>query len=243
MTPAVSEEMVERLAMVRPRVESRYREVHGDDMSETDWLVFEDLYAAALSAALPLPVEGPSAVAVKTLTKALAIAHDRIAALDGVNNDDLVAILDAAYHLSTLAPSAAAECASEGCGRPSAVHFIRGGIGSYYCHECYQSIFRNEQERLALTSPSAEAAQPVADRQTFDEWADQFQAPDTWIAFAREAWNAAQPQGELREALDALAWVETWVSNPVGSYSVQALDGLFAMTRDRLAALAGRTAG
>lgn len=41
-----------------------------------------------------------------------------------------------------------------------------------------------------------------------------------------------------RDELQAFAdWVETWVSNPVGSYSVHALDGLFAMTRDKLAAL------
>jgi anti-sigma factor RsiW len=38
----------------------------------------------------------------------------------------------------------------------------------------------------------------------------------------------------LRQVVD---WVDTWVSNPVGSYSVAALDGLFAMTRDRIAAL------
>ncbi len=40
-----------------------------------------------------------------------------------------------------------------------------------------------------------------------------------------------------REAEDILDWVETWVSNPVGSYSVYALDGLFAMTRDKINAL------
>ena len=41
----------------------------------------------------------------------------------------------------------------------------------------------------------------------------------------------------------ALAWVDTWVSNPSGSYSVEALNGLFGMTRDRLAALAGEKHG
>lgn len=41
----------------------------------------------------------------------------------------------------------------------------------------------------------------------------------------------------LREAREAIQWVETWVSNPVGSYSVHALDGLFGMTRDKIAAL------
>ena len=36
---------------------------------------------------------------------------------------------------------------------------------------------------------------------------------------------------------EVLKWVETWVNNPVGAYSVQALDGLFSMTRERIAAL------
>jgi hypothetical protein len=37
---------------------------------------------------------------------------------------------------------------------------------------------------------------------------------------------------------DFAAWVATWVSSPVTAYSVSALDGLFSMARDRLAALA-----
>lgn len=43
------------------------------------------------------------------------------------------------------------------------------------------------------------------------------------------------------EALrDFVAWVDTWVSNPVGAYSVDALNGLFGMARDRIAALAAK---
>ena len=37
---------------------------------------------------------------------------------------------------------------------------------------------------------------------------------------------------------DFVRWVDSWVSNPVSSYSVNALDGLFGMTRDKIAALA-----
>lgn len=37
--------------------------------------------------------------------------------------------------------------------------------------------------------------------------------------------------------LDLIQWIETWVSNPAGAYSTAALDGLFGMTRDRIAAL------
>lgn len=44
-------------------------------------------------------------------------------------------------------------------------------------------------------------------------------------------------QAEMERLRDFARWVDTWVSNPVGSYSVSALDGLFGMTRDRLAAL------
>jgi hypothetical protein len=31
-------------------------------------------------------------------------------------------------------------CATEGCGRKASVHFIRGDIGSYYCHDCYLKV-------------------------------------------------------------------------------------------------------
>lgn len=40
------------------------------------------------------------------------------------------------------------------------------------------------------------------------------------------------------QLMDFVSWIDCWVSNPVGSYSVSALDGLFDMTRDRIAALA-----
>jgi hypothetical protein len=32
------------------------------------------------------------------------------------------------------------ECATEGCNRPSTVHFVRGGIGSDYCGPCYLRV-------------------------------------------------------------------------------------------------------
>ena len=31
-------------------------------------------------------------------------------------------------------------CATEGCGNFATVHFIRGGIGSLYCQECYLKV-------------------------------------------------------------------------------------------------------
>ncbi len=50
-----------------------------------------------------------------------------------------------------------------------------------------------------------------------------------------EARQAAESQ--LKTARKVLDWVESWVSNPVGGYSVHALDGLFGMTRDKIATL------
>lgn len=39
-----------------------------------------------------------------------------------------------------LEPHVQWECASEGCGKPATVHFVRGDVGSYYCRECYMRI-------------------------------------------------------------------------------------------------------
>jgi hypothetical protein len=47
---------------------------------------------------------------------------------------------------------------------------------------------------------------------------------------------------ELRQLRAFRDWVESWVSNPVGAYSVSALDGLFGMTRDKIAAIRTLTA-
>jgi hypothetical protein len=42
---------------------------------------------------------------------------------------------------------------------------------------------------------------------------------------------------DVKKLRDFAMWVDTWVSNPAASYSTAALDGLFGMTRDRIAAL------
>lgn len=36
---------------------------------------------------------------------------------------------------------------------------------------------------------------------------------------------------------EIITWVDCWVSNPASSYSIMALDGLFGMTRDKIAAI------
>lgn len=46
-------------------------------------------------------------------------------------------------------------------------------------------------------------------------------------------------QAEVQQLSGFTDWVETWVSNSAGSYSSDALDGLFGMARDRIAALRG----
>jgi hypothetical protein len=42
---------------------------------------------------------------------------------------------------------------------------------------------------------------------------------------------------DVKKLRDFANWVEAWVSHPASSYSVSALDGLFGMTRDRIAFL------
>lgn len=60
-------------------------------------------------------------------------------------------------------PEAVDICASEGCGNPAAVHFIRGDVGSYYCKDCYRRIHAMETERLAaLASQNAVEGEAVA---------------------------------------------------------------------------------
>ena len=41
----------------------------------------------------------------------------------------------------------------------------------------------------------------------------------------------------IRDLKSVVDWVDSWVSNPVGSYSVYSLDGLFRMTREKIADL------
>lgn len=47
-------------------------------------------------------------------------------------------------------------CASEGCGRRSVVHFVRGGIGTYFCGDCYLRVHRLEQGRLSARALTQE---------------------------------------------------------------------------------------
>jgi hypothetical protein len=44
-------------------------------------------------------------------------------------------------------------------------------------------------------------------------------------------------ENEITRLRTFVGWVDSWVSNPVGSYSTVGLEGLFALTRDKLAEL------
>lgn len=53
-----------------------------------------------------------------------------------------------------------------------------------------------------------------------------------------EAVNShATLKSRIEELERVVGWVESWVENPVGAYSVYALDGLFRTTREKIAAL------
>jgi hypothetical protein len=55
--------------------------------------------------------------------------------------------------------------------------------------------------------------------------------------WAREKEARHEREAEIERLREFVSWVDAWVSNPVRAYSVSALDGLFGMTRDRIAAL------
>ena len=44
-------------------------------------------------------------------------------------------------------------------------------------------------------------------------------------------------EAEIERLRSIIDFVDSWVSNPVGAYSVDALNGLFSMTRDRINAI------
>lgn len=75
-------------------------------------------------------------------------------------------------------------------------------------------------------------------KQSSDELSDQLRRGE-------QAEKAVQAMLELERSLrihiarqqQVIDWVDGWVSNPVGAYSVSALAGLFAMTRDKINSL------
>lgn len=83
-------------------------------------------------------------LARKHLQDKLAVAAATIASLKEENARLVKALAFADEHSAKiealLEPHIKWECASEGCDKPATVHFERGGVGSYYCRECYMRI-------------------------------------------------------------------------------------------------------
>ena len=52
-----------------------------------------------------------------------------------------------------------------------------------------------------------------------------------------EPWLLREAADEIKRLRAVIGWVDAWVSNEVNSYSIYALDGLFRMTREKIAAL------
>lgn len=47
----------------------------------------------------------------------------------------------------------------------------------------------------------------------------------------------AEARAQVEKQRSCIDWISTWVNQPVGAFSVAALDGLFGMARDRIASL------
>lgn len=56
-------------------------------------------------------------------------------------------------------------------------------------------------------------------------------------AYHESVMAGSEAAAEIKRLRAFVDWVDSWVSNPVTSYSVYALDGLFGLTRHKLAAL------
>lgn len=81
-----------------------------------------------------------------------------------------------------------------------------------------------------LTEEAKAALEPTMERYApsgYDPASD-----DMTIPFAIEL---VEKDAEIRVLRDFVDWVETWTSSPIGSFSVSGLDGLFGMTRDKIA--------
>jgi len=105
----------------------------------------------ALQAVQPVPVVAEDAHQFKNFHRLLCerfgYCHD-----EKDWRRDQVSLIE---HIAALTAAASAEpvddgfqgfvphgsyCATEGCGNFATVHFIRGGVGSFYCQECYRKV-------------------------------------------------------------------------------------------------------
>lgn len=61
--------------------------------------------------------------------------------------------------------------------------------------------------------------------------------PEGWRPLDKEHCSECY-EGQIERLRSVVSWVDSWVSNPVGAYSVAALDGLFSQAREKIASLA-----
>lgn len=66
---------------------------------------------------------------------------------------------------------------------------------------------------------------------------DMLKAADEIEKLRARALKAEDLIEELDQFRSFVYWIETWVSQPASAFSTDALEGLFGMTRDRIAAL------
>ena len=142
-----------------------------------DW-VYDARAALAASRAAPDCQQPDLVTADRVLALANALRNGSQADMDGVmvtvsrqaceEAADILAALDLTpahavgpVATNTMVEPAATphECATEGCGKLAAVHFIRGNIGSYYCMDCYLRV--HKQTHPALAAPTAQDAARV----------------------------------------------------------------------------------
>jgi hypothetical protein len=230
MTPAVSEEMVERAQFLIDRLDEWERDLGETTDVETDYIGHvhpaKERLRAAISAALPLPVEG---VAVKALEAALAC-------IDGIEK--------AAFRLpppNALTPEIVGFCVlarstiNDALASPSAEAAPTAPPASW------------EEAFERLTEPSAEAAQPVA-YPTVEMLATAEQILNNQRI--EKGYSLSQPQGELREPTVEIfrRFADQFRSGAQGAYFADSdtsidCDAAKALALAIDAALAGRTAG
>jgi len=109
-----------------------------EESSNSTWL---DSEGRAVLAAYEASLTSPSIVPPAMPPLAAVIAHYGIDALCKALAPQIVR--EAEQPAPWTPPEDRAfgrECATEGCNRPSTVHFVRGGIGSDYCGPCYLRV-------------------------------------------------------------------------------------------------------
>jgi len=96
------------------------------------------------------------------------------------------------------------------------------------------------EERLWCTACGTVTRDHICD---CNRWSTDMQRQPHFVNYADEMQKTAHEQAQEIERLrEFVGWIDTWISNPARAYSHDALEGLFGMTRDKIAALSHPTA-